>query len=285
MNLLYCGDVHILDGLVISILSILKNTQEEIHVNVLTMRYQNEKEVYQPLSFQQIKILDEIVKQKNPKNFVHLIDVTEEVMKCLPQANRNTWFTPYCMLRLYADSIPEIPDKVLYLDNDVVCLKNPKAFYQIDNTNYELVGVLDYYGCHFYKKNPFQKHYMNSGVLLLNLPLIKKTGLFQKCREMCRDRKMLLPDQSALNKYCQKRLLVSRIYNEQKQETEETVFRHFSTTFKFWPHFATQTIKPWHIEALHDILKVHCFDDVLEEYQKIMIRMNEEKAHERSVES
>ena len=34
MNLMYCGDVNILDGLVISVLSILKNTQDALHIKI-----------------------------------------------------------------------------------------------------------------------------------------------------------------------------------------------------------------------------------------------------------
>ncbi len=34
-----------------------------------------------------------------------------------------TRFTPCCMLRLFADEILELPDKILYLDNDVICRK------------------------------------------------------------------------------------------------------------------------------------------------------------------
>ncbi len=274
MNLLYCGDANILDGLIISVLSILKNTKEVVHVYVLTMKYQNENKIYEPLKIENIEILNEIVKEKNQNNFIKLIDITEEVNKSLPVANIDTFFTPYCMLRLYADLVNEIPDKILYLDNDVVALKDPMKLYQIDNSNYELVGVLDYYGSHIYKKKPLKKEYLNSGVLLLNMPMIKKTGLFSKSRLLCQNRKMLLPDQSALNWYVKKKLIVPRIYNEQKEEDNETVFRHFTTTFKFWPTIKKQTIKPWQITELHDILNIHSFDDILDEYILIKERMN-----------
>ena len=177
------------------------------------------------------------------------------------------------MLRLYADLVENMPDKLLYLDNDVVCLKNPQEFYNILNDNYEIVGVLDYYGSHVYKKNLLKKDYVNSGVLLLNMKLIKETGLFAKCRKMCHDMKMLLPDQTALNFCAKHKLVVARIYNEQKEAQEDTVFRHFSTTFKFWPKFSTQTIKPWQIDEVHNILNMHNFDDILDDYKLIKERM------------
>lgn len=108
-----------------------------------------------------------------------------------------------------------IPSKILYLDNDVVAKRSFKDFYDIDNSKYELVGVRDFYGQYFYSKNKIKKDYLNSGVLLLNLDLIKKSGSFKKAREICSTRKMLLPDQSALNKYCKPKLIVKRKYNEQ----------------------------------------------------------------------
>ena len=273
MNLLYCGDANILDGLVISVLSILKHTNAHLHIYVFTMQYQNASKKYEPLKEDDIKVLEGLIKKKNKDNYIKLIDITQEVNDCLPEANIDTFFTPYCMLRLYADLVPEIPDKILYLDNDVVCLKNPQDFYNLDNTDYELVGVLDYYGSHVYKKKIVKKDYLNSGVLLLNMPLIKETKLFEKCRLLCQKQKMLLPDQSALNWYAKKKLIVDRIYNEQKQEDEKTVFRHFSTTFKFWPKISKQTIKPWQIDKLHNTLKVHLFDDILEEYKLVMEEM------------
>ena len=152
MNILYCGDKNIIDGLIISILSILKNTKEKLYIYVLTMNYKTEKKKYEPLNNSYIEVLNNLVKKYNKDNFVKLIDITDIVYECLPKANLNTNFTPFCMLRLYADQVKELPDKILYLDNDVVALKDPKELYNIDNSNYEVVGALDYYGSIFFRK-------------------------------------------------------------------------------------------------------------------------------------
>lgn len=55
-----------------------------------------------------------------------------------------TRFTPYAMLRLFADQIPQIPDRILYLDDDIIIRKDISDFYDQDLTNTELVGVLDF---------------------------------------------------------------------------------------------------------------------------------------------
>ena len=63
-----------------------------------------------------IEFLDKLVKNSNSASFVKKIDITELFIKELPEINLGTRFTPCCMLRLFADYIEELPDKILYLD-------------------------------------------------------------------------------------------------------------------------------------------------------------------------
>ena len=269
MNILYCGDENIENGLIISILSLLKNVKQKLKVYVLTMDMQNEKKKFGGISDLTINYLNKIVKEKNNDNFVKKIDITKLFNENLPKKNMETRFTPYCMVRLFADEIPELPDKILYLDTDVVCRKDFTEFYNQDITNYELVGVLDHYGKWFFKKNIFKVDYINSGVLLLNLAKIKQTGLFKKCREMCIEEEMFMPDQSAINRIATSKKIVPRKYNEQRKLHNDTVFQHFTTSFRFFPWFHTLTIKPWQIDRVHEELKITEYDDILEEYMNI----------------
>lgn len=270
MNILYCGDENIEDGLVISILSLLKNVKEELKIYVLTMDIQNEKRIFKGISDLSIGYLDKRVKEINQNNFVKKIDITEQFTENLPIKNMETRFTPYCMLRLFADEIPEIPDKILYLDTDVVCRRDCSEFYNQDISQYELVGVLDHYGKWFFKKSIFKFDYINSGVLLLNLEKIKETKLFKKCREMCKNEEMFMPDQSAINKVATLKNIQPRKYNEQRKLHKDTVFQHFTTSFRFFPWFHALTIKPWQIDKVHDKLKIQEYDDILEEYTTII---------------
>ena len=269
MNILYCGDKNIIDGLIISTLSLAKQTSKPLNIYVLTMRMKGFKEIPQSA----IESLEKILKTKDERHSIKLIDATEEFNSDVPRANLKTFFTPYCLLRLYADLVMELPKKLLYLDTDVVALRDPYELYKVDNTNYELVGAVDYYGQHWIRTSIFEKTYMNSGVLLMNMDLIRESGLFRRTRRRVAKTKMLLPDQTSLNLYSRRKKIVDRKFNEQKRETEDTVFRHFSTTFRFWPMFHTQKIKPWDIEKLHDVLKCHAFDDVLDEYLKVRKRV------------
>lgn len=150
-------------------------------------------------------LIDEIgcrVRQENSENSATLLDVSELFAIQPPRANLDTRFTPCCMLRLYANLLPQLPERLLYLDNDVLCRRSFREFYYQDIQNDEVAGVLDHYGKWFFRNNPFRMDYINSGVLLLSMEEIRKTGLLRNCRQRCAEKKMFMPDQSALNKLC-----------------------------------------------------------------------------------
>lgn len=269
MNILFCGDGNIADGLIISVLSLARHIDEPLNIFILTMGLETETRVYRPLSQRVVKAVEEIIKNKNPQSTVCCTDIGELFEKEPPQANLGTRFTPFCMLRLFADSVPHLPQRILYLDNDVICRGDFSDFYYQEMNGCEMAGVLDHYGRWFFRKNLFKMDYLNSGVLLLDLDRIKETGLFEKTRLMCRTKKMFMPDQSALNKLALGKKQCPRRFNEQRRLHKDTVFQHFTTSFRFFPYIRTVTVKPWQIDRMHDILKLHEYDDLLEEYKAV----------------
>ncbi len=282
MNLLYCGDDGIKDGVLISVLSLLKNTTEPLEIYILTINLTRDRAAkigipnlppVKPFSGRSAAFLDKIVKEKNPKNFVRLIDATDVFINNLPIKNMGSYFTPCSMLRLYIDKIPELRklDRILYLDYDVVCRRDIAEFYHMDMEGIEAAGVLDIYGRRFYHYHGlFKQDYMNSGVMLFNIPECLKTKMFERAVKLCAKKWMLLADQAALNKSITKRKLMPLKYNDQNERpNRETVLHHFSNNFKFWPYFRLQKIKPFEIDKVHNILRIHSYDDIFEEYKRM----------------
>lgn len=266
MNILYCGDKNIGDGVLLSALSLTKHVHEPLHIYILTMRYETAEKTYEPLPRSLAEFLDRRVKAQNAESTVTWMDASALFAAQPPTANLGTRFTPCCMLRLYADRIGALPDRILYLDNDVLCRADITDFYAQDMEGYEVCGVLDHYGKWFFKRNPLKFDYLNSGVLLLNLAEIRKTGLFAKCRERCAAKEMFMPDQSALNKLAVNKRIAPRRYNEQRKLQSDTVLQHFTTSFRFLPWFHAVSVKPWQIDRMHNVLKLHEYDELLSEY-------------------
>lgn len=270
MNILFCGNDKVEEGLILSTLSLKNNVKAPLNIYVLTMKLVAGEKTYSPISREAIVYLDAIVKETNKDSVVKLIDITDLYEEGMPKANLRTRFTPYCMLRLFADEVWELPNKILYLDTDVLCREDITSFYEQDMSDCEMGGVLDHYGRWFFRKNPLRSDYINSGVLLMNLDEMRKTGLLKKCREACVTDRMFMPDQSALNKYATSKKICSRKFNEQKKLHDDTVLQHFTTTFKFWPWLHSLTVKPWQIEKMHSVLKLHEYDDLFDEYLNVM---------------
>ena len=271
MNILYCGDKGIERGALVSILSLLmRGSKDNIYnIYIATIRYEG----VVPFPDKSVEFLDGLVKQYNKKSFVKLIDATEAFVSELPVKNMGSYFTPCSMLRLYIDKIPELArlDRILYLDYDVVARKDISEFYNMDLTSIEAAGVLDIYGRRWYHYNGlFVQDYMNSGVMLFNVPECTRNGVFEKAVRLCATRKMMLADQAALNKSISRRELVDRKYNEQEEKPRfETVLHHFSNNFKFWPVFHVQKVKPFEIDKIHQVLKIHEYDDILKIYNQL----------------
>ena len=266
MNILYCGDKNSANGLIISTLSLLKNVNEPLNIFVLTVKFYINGKTYEPISKELIHFLDCKVKMKNKESFVKLIDASVLFKNEIPYANIDTRFTPCCMLRLFADKIPELPERILYLDNDVICRKDFSEFYHQDLDSVELAGVLDYYGSWFFGGGIFHRNYLNSGVLLLNLKLIRESGLLLKCRKYCTEKRMFMPDQSTINKLAVSKKILPRKFNEQRKLKSDTVFQHFTTGFRFLLWIHTVSVKPWQKDRMHSILHLYEYDDLLEEY-------------------
>ena len=257
MNILFCGDRNVQDGLLIAVLSLLENTQEHLDIYVLTLDMSMNGRIYSPIEQTFVDYLNETVSaQYDDRLYTKLIDTTDLFKDETPDANLSTRFTPCCMLRLFEDKIDEIPDRILYLDTDVICRRDFGDFYYQNMDGVEIAGVLDYYGSWFFRKNIFKRDYLNSGVLLMNMCELRKTGLLSSCRHMCTTKQMFMPDQSALNKLSVSKRICERKYNDQRRLHSDTVFQHFTTHFRFFPYVRTENVKPWQTEEVTTILHI-----------------------------
>lgn len=266
VNILLCGNEKVFDGALTQLISMTNRTQETIRCYIFTMNLTRMKPEYKSISDSQVKFLEKVIKEKNSNNEVIKVDVTDlyekEFKNC---ANEGAYCTPYTLLRLLADKIPNIPDKLLYLDIDIMIGGDIKQLYNIDIEDYEYAAVKEKYGCWVIRPD-----YINAGMLLLNMKKIKETGLLVKARKLIKEKKMLFADQDAIFWSTTKKKLLPRIYNEQSRfNKKDTIICHFAKRLMFWPYPHTENFKQWNVEEVHNILKCHAFDEDLEEYLKL----------------
>ena len=274
INLLLCGNKKVFDGALTQLISITNKTKSDITCYIFTMDVSRIKPDYVSITDEQVEFLEQVVKSKNINNKIIKIDVTdlyeEEFGHC---KNETAYCTPYTLLRLLADKVPQIPDKILYLDIDMMAGDDISKLYDIDITEYEYAAVKEKYGSWIIRPD-----YINAGMLLLNMKKIKETGLLLRARELIKKRKLLFADQDAIFWSTKKKKLLPRIFNEQsKFNKKDTVICHFCKRLMLTPYPHKENYKQWQIEEIHKYLKCYAFDEDLEEYKKYKKEYEERK--------
>lgn len=265
INILLCGNRKVFDGALSELISITNRTAESINCYIFTMNISYMNPEYTDITDSQIEFLNKVVKEKNIENNVIKKDVTNLYKQEFEgSANETAYCTPYTLLRLLADLDPTMPDKILYLDIDMMAGGDISKLYNIDIENYEYAAVKEKYGSWIIRPD-----YINAGMLLMNLKKMKETKLLEKAREKIKHKKMLFADQDAIFWTTTSKKIISRIYNEQsKFNKKDTIICHFCKRMLWFPYPRTENIKQWQIENVHKILKCHAFDNDLEEYRK-----------------
>lgn len=271
INLLLCGNKKVFDGALTELISIINKTKETINCYIFTMDVSRIKEDYVCIEDKQVEFLNKVVQAKNKDNKVIKVDVTElyetEFGKC---KNENAYCTPYTLLRLLADKVEQIPDKILYLDIDMMLADDISKLYNTDISDYEYAAVKEKYGSIF-----IWPDYINAGMLLLNMKKIKETKLLEKARNLIKTKKMLFADQDAIYRSTTKKKILPRIYNEQSRfNKKDTVICHFCKRLLLLPYPRTENYKQWQIDKVHKVLKCYSFDEDLEEYKKLKEQYN-----------
>lgn len=263
INIMLAGNSRVFDGVLTCALSIFMRSRNDEAMNfyVLTMDVSHIKPEYTPITEKQINFLDRTAKKYNKDSSFTRIDVTElyrEEFDGCP--NENAYCSPYTLIRLFADRLP-LPDKILYLDADIMFNRDIHLLYDIDVSDVEYAAARDHYGK--YLVNP---NYINAGVILMNLEKMRETGILTRARKLLREKKLPFADQSALIRSTTSRKLLPQRFNDQKFLHKHTVVRHFSKRLFYLPYPHTESIKQWDVSRVHRVFGYYNFDDVLYEY-------------------
>lgn len=271
ISVCYSGNRRVFPGLLLSALSLAKYTARPLHLYILSMDLRDIKADFLPFTQAQIALLEQVLREKNPQSRVTCIDMTDRYRTSLANGkNAANYYTPYAQLRLFLGELEGVPDKLLYLDIDTMCLSDIGQLYDTDIAGFEYGAVLDHMG-----KFWISPTYCNSGVLLLNLPRLRETKLLQRCRDYIEGHRLVMPDQTALHRLHEARRILPRRFNEQRAPRADTVVKHFCRGIRWVPFFHIYNYKQWEREKVHEKLRLHCFDDIYEEYDRLMARYPE----------
>lgn len=239
ISILVAANDEYREGILSLSLSLAMSQKEAVDVYLLTGDFTDIKPTYHAFTENSVAYIKETISPYKKDIFFHIIDcraLYDEYFK--GGKNDKTSFTPYSALRLLMDKLDVLPDRILYLDGDIVVMKDLKEFFHMDMGKHEIAMVLDIVGHHW-----LGKRYCNSGVMLCDVASLRTNKTLDKTRDIIRKHHLFMPDQSALNfSLKDKKLILPYIYNEQRKTSEDTVIRHYCRMPKFL-HFVK--VRPW----------------------------------------
>lgn len=262
IKVVYCGNAGIFKGISMSLISAQESTKEPIDATILTGDFRSIDPRFSSFTESQRELLETVLRGKNFESRVHLVDLTIPFLEELDGSpNCQSSYTPYTLLRLFLDRLPNMGDKLLYLDADTIVVKDLNLLYSHDLGNKLCGWVLDRFG-HIL----LAPTYCNAGVILLNMKQLKEEGILASCRLLLKKRKWPFPDQDVLNRLTKgRKLILPREFNEQQGLRKETVIRHYCNQPRIFPTIHAMIAKPWDIERIHEVYKTTVHDALYEE--------------------
>ena len=89
VNICFSGNKAVFEGLLMSIMSLSKYSDEDLNIHILTMDLSDENPNFLPFSDEQFEILNEVVKEKNPNSKVQKVDVTKYYVDTLREGKED----------------------------------------------------------------------------------------------------------------------------------------------------------------------------------------------------
>lgn len=196
------------------------------------------------------------------KNFtVQRILVPQHLVNSLPLNISHISVETYYRY-VIADLLPDV-DKILYLDADLIVCKNIADFYNTDLKDNYFSGAEDLYIKETNHKQSIglgaDDLYINAGVLLMNLKLIRQDNLGEKLINATKElwNKIKYQDQDVINIVCKDKILqADNVYNfakhnilKEKDKIKSACIVHY-----------TGRKKPWHGGVVKKVKLAHIWD-------------------------
>ncbi len=157
--------------------------------------------------------------------------------------NLNTIYSNFCFAKLLLSELTN-EDKIIYLDTDTIVKGDLSPLWDLEISNNYALGVKDY-GVrdenNYYGSLNIDCKYINTGVMVLNLDLIRKDKLVPKLFKQINSKKYKYPDQDVFNIVCNNKIgYLPSIYNcinkttKEVEDYDKVKIFHYAGEKKYW---------------------------------------------------
>ena len=149
--------------------------------------------------------------------------------------NKDSFFTTFSFGKLILPEVVE-EDKVLYLDTDIIVVKDISNIWNYDISDFYVAGVKDW-GIEERGNTEdlgINGRYINSGVVLFNLEKMRMDNVEKKCFDLINKVELIFPDQDAINYVCtDNELYLPSMYNVCDDVTTDIMNKDLAKIYHF----------------------------------------------------
>lgn len=251
----------------VSMKSIMLNQKNNTFIKFYILVFENIYEEQKP-------IIDKICEEHKNCNISYLI--LKDEFKEFSVKGKIQRTTAIFYRLLLQNLLPE-EKKILYFDCDTIIYKDLNEIYNYNITDKYYVGQYEGKPIKKYGKN--LKDFINSGVILLNLVLLRKDNIFSKIYEFLKQNNgsLLFLDQDAINVICNKKngffpsYYFGEYYCELTKISIINKFKHIKNQTlqklkEIYIYHFKKYAKPWHAIARNNE-KMICVDFFIRFYE------------------
>lgn len=235
MNICLSADDNYAQHLGVTLKSlILQHNDSDLHIYILDSGISAENK-------------QKILTLANEKTEIVFAPINETVFNNY-ELDKNSYITAAMFNRFVIPELLADKERVLYLDVDLVVLKNLRQFYFADMSG-KAIGMIKDYNYKECEKRLGVENYYNSGVMLFDIKKCREVGLTARLMQALAENKQKLfcPDQDIINMQCQDLIKeFDFIYNAQahplqsanikliNDEINQIAILHYTTALKPW---------------------------------------------------
>lgn len=192
-------------------ISLIRSIEDNNHVHIDYYIFSNDVN---------LNHINKYEKYLNKNNSYHIIKIDDKDLQDAPISKR---YPREIYYRIFASRfLPSTLDKILYLDPDIIVKGSLEKLYNIDLNNNYFAGATNIKAFlrrfNQIKNNSSRdSEYLNTGVLLFNLKLLREKLNIYKIYDFISERKLLLtlPDQDIISHFFGDKVILvdNRIYN------------------------------------------------------------------------
>lgn len=250
------------EEVLLSLLSIIKQSGEPLDVHLFSCQFLDVHFSYRRFSRHNAAYIDKTIKSVSPESSFALHDVEKlYAERFLTQKREWGHRSPYTLLKYLLPEVLKDKDRAIWLDYDVLALKDPTPVFDFDLGDKPLAAKP------LFGKTRRKRMLFDTGLIVMDLKKIRDEKTFQPVFDYIKGRAIFMDLTSYSRLLADKTALLPEYALSEKFPSEASVFKHFRKRTRY-SLFQIKPVRSLDEKTVNEYLKIESLKPVYELYRQ-----------------